>query len=436
MSAHIICDLGFGDAGKGSWTDSMAHKLQSNLVVRYNGGAQAAHTVYLPDGRKHTFNQFGSASFIPDVPTLLSRFMLINPMRLVHEAHDLQLLGVENPYGRIFIDQRALVTTPYQMAANRLREYCRAERHGSCGLGVGETMQDWLDFPDHVLVAADFHQPELLRQKLTWHRQLKVEQLADQLTRLTGVDLPSSIQNAVALLTQDSEAADIDDFLLEIAGSLQILSAEAACQLMNSSHHPIFEGAQGVLLDENFGFHPNTTWSTTTPQNALTLLEEAGFTGEVTRYGILRTYATRHGAGPFPTSDSDLQRQLAEPDNPTNDWQGEFRVGHLDLNLLRYALKVAPVDALLISGLDQTAPLCKVATSYTLEGKPYELQAGEVGDLAHQEQLGEELRRVIPQYTDIPNEAGDYAEWQAAVLRKPLVGVSYGKTYKQKCCYF
>src|SRR6266516_2642538 len=99
----------------------------------------------------------------------------------------------------------------------------------------------------------------------------------------------------------------------------------------------VFEGAQGVLLDEWRGFHPYTTWSTTTFANAETLLAEAGQTA--TRLGVVRCYMTRHGPGPFPTEDPTLE--LPELYNRHGTWQGAFRTGHLDAVALRYAVKVA-----------------------------------------------------------------------------------------------
>ena len=107
----------------------------------------------------------------------------------------------------------------------------------------------------------------------------------------------------------------------------------------------IFEGAQGVLLDEWQGFHPYTTWSTTTLANADRLLEEAGYTGARTRVGITRAYATRHGAGPLVTEEAELTRALPDPSNQFGAWQRGFRVGWLDLVMLQYALEAAgPLD--------------------------------------------------------------------------------------------
>src|SRR5438874_12792721 len=92
--AIILAGLGYGDEGKGIWTDYLARTEQVHTVVRFNGGAQAGHNVVTPDGRHHTFAQLGSGTFVGGVNTHLSRFMLVNPFRLLREADELRTLGV------------------------------------------------------------------------------------------------------------------------------------------------------------------------------------------------------------------------------------------------------------------------------------------------------------------------------------------------------
>src|SRR5215212_9182933 len=154
--AIILSGLGFGDEGKGSWTDFLARTEPVHTVVRFNGGAQAGHNVVTPDRRHHTFAQLGSGSFVRGVNTHLSRFMLVNPLRLLHEADELRALGVPDALSRLTVDRGAPVTTPFQVAANRLRELARGDaRHGSCGMGIGETMADWMELGDRMLMAGD-----------------------------------------------------------------------------------------------------------------------------------------------------------------------------------------------------------------------------------------------------------------------------------------
>ena len=148
---------------------------------------------------------------------------------------------------------------------------------------------------------------------------------------------------------------------------------EAAIKtLLAQSGTIIFEGAQGVLLDENYGFAPYTTWSTTTFSNADTLIQEHAYPGEVIRLGLLRAYGTRHGAGPFPTEDRTLTLTLPDQHNTWNDWQRTFRVGYLDLVATRYAKDVlGKLDYLAITNIDRLTmmPEWKVCNSYSYAGE-------------------------------------------------------------------
>ena len=132
----------------------------------------------------------------------------------------------------------------------------------------------------------------------------------------------------------------------------------------------IFEGAQGILLDEWYGFHPYTTWSTTTFKNAEQLLAEQSYAAEVTRIGVMRAYATRHGPGPFVTEDAQLSLALPDAHNGHNLWQRQFRVGYLDLVATRYALDIAgSVDCLAVTHLDRLSqlPAWNVCDAYSFQ---------------------------------------------------------------------
>ena len=111
--------------------------------MRYNGGPQAAHHVVLADGRSHCFAQLGAGMLQPGTRTLLSPFMLVEPLALLREADRLTRLGVVEPLSRTTLSARSVVVTPFHKLLGRLRELSRgAERHGSCGLGVGQAFLD------------------------------------------------------------------------------------------------------------------------------------------------------------------------------------------------------------------------------------------------------------------------------------------------------
>jgi adenylosuccinate synthase len=355
--AILTVDLGFGDAGKGSIVDFLTRAHVAHTVVRYNGGAQAAHRVVTagPNPCEHVFAQFGSGT-LAGAATHLSRFMLLDPLAMTAEEQHLQALGVADAFARTTIDERALVITPFQRAANRLKELARGHnRHGSCGMGIGETMIDYLEHGQRVLFAGDLRSPDVLRAKLRFLHEINLAKIQSLLP-----DLPDNDEAA----REQSPLRDPDwpDWLIEeyrtFAQQARIVPSAFLHRILQQPGAVIFEGAQGVLLDEWQGFHPYTTWSTTTLENAERLLDEAGYTGDQTRIGITRAYATRHGAGPLVTEDATLTRVLPDASNAFGAWQQGFRVGWLDMVMLKYALEaVGPLDQLAVTCLDRLAEL-------------------------------------------------------------------------------
>ncbi|GGL01316.1 adenylosuccinate synthetase [Nocardia jinanensis] len=395
----IVVDLGFGDAGKGAtvdWLCSPEAGLGVSAVVRFNGGAQAAHNV-VADGRHHTFAQFGSGTFA-GVPTLISQYVLVEPLALAAEAERLARTGVADPLSLLSVDGRALLTTPIHIAANRAREDARgAGRHGSCGRGIGETAAYALghDAPR----VADCRTPAVLRRKLR--------------------ALAAHYRPLLASSTHHREP--IDALLAayrEFGAAVRITGAEELRRAARRGRL-VFEGAQGVLLDEWRGFHPHTTWSTVEPRNARALL--AGIGAHAATLGVTRAYMTRHGAGPFPTEDPDLRNP--EPHNGVGRYQGAFRQGHLDTVLLRYAVAVCGgVDGLVVNHLD--APAERAATAYaTPHGVRTSLEPGSWQDLDHQRALTEYLTAATPLYTELPT---DVAGWLQRHLGIPAVLTASG----------
>ncbi len=457
--AVLIADLSYGDAGKGSIVDYLTRLHQVHTVVRYNGGAQAAHNVVDEDGRHHTFAQFGSGMFTPGVRTHLSRFMLLNPLSMLKEEQHLSSIGITDAFQRTSIDEAALIITPLQQSANRLQELARAtNRHGSCGMGIGETMADFLAYGERVLFARDLPHRTTVRAKLRFLRDRKlgqIEQIRDS--------LPDSEQAAQELKTlHDPDMIDdCADLYHNFAGLVAIVPARSFSQLLAQPGTIIFEGAQGILLDEWFGFHPYTTWSTTTFNNAEQLLAEQSYAAQVTKIGVMRAYATRHGPGPFVTEDAQLSVMLPDMHNENNLWQRQFRVGYLDLVTTRYALDVAgSVDCLAVTNLDRLPhlPTWNICGAYTLHGAPEEtldsyfvmqeraitqIKVHRPADLAHQEQLTQWLGCCRPSYqTAYPGNRSDlktredidaYLALIEQSLQRPIAITSFGPTASNKC---
>jgi adenylosuccinate synthase len=264
-------------------------------------------------------------------------------------------------------------------------------------MGIGETVADALEYSPQVLRAGDLLDVDIIWRKLRFLRELNRAKLAEFQAGLP--DAP-----AVARELESLEDDDWLDWLVEgyheLARCSRIVSGSELRHILARPGNVIFEGAQGVLLDEWYGFHPHTTWSTTTLANAHRLLVEAGYCGTIERIGISRAYATRHGAGPFVSEDAALTRALPDARNGEHPWQQRFRVGWLDLVLLRYALAVAgPLDSLALTCLDRLVDLPEfyLCTAYDCDRARIEhLPPPEYPDLARQARLTSLLERCRP----------------------------------------
>ncbi|MEQ8677815.1 MAG: adenylosuccinate synthetase [Aggregatilineales bacterium] len=454
--AFIVVDLGYGDAGKGTMVDYLTRKHNAHTVIRFNGGAQAAHNVVTTQGQHHTFSQFGSGTFVSGVRTYLSRYMLIEPYALFNEEEHLQQLGITDAFSRLSIDRAAPVTTLYHQAANRLKERARGDnRHGSCGVGIGETVADLLEHGQSVLFAGDLPDKQTTIKKLRFLRNAKWEALREIRHQLKG---DPDAYDDLQIFTDDdliNIAADNYQYLIEL---VTLTDDSNMKNLFEQSGTLIFEGAQGVLLDENYGFAPYTTWSTTTPKNAETLLNETNYSGEITRLGVVRSYMTRHGAGPFVTEDPTLRKRLPELHNATSDWQQSFRVGYFDSVAHRYALNVAKtIDTVAITHVDRLAalPHIQICDSYITPAPQEKIDAyfvladgtrstiisnikvQSMPTFSHQNELARSLIDCKPMYTAIPHgeresDIESTIEYIEQRLNIPVTMTSTGMTAQHK----
>jgi adenylosuccinate synthase len=192
----------------------------------------------------------------------------------------------------------------------------------------------------------------------------------------------------------------------------------------------IFEGAQGVLLDQDSGFHPYTTWSKTTFANVIDLVGNHEFE----RIGVTRTYSTRHGAGPFPVEDPEWATRFPDPTNVPGEWQGNFRVGPLDLVLLSYAAEaVGGLDQIVLTHIDKGAnlPVCRYYERHDpLGGPPISaLTPPKVAnERGYQQRLGELLARVTP----IIKPTSDIVSEVETATGAPVTIVGYGPKAQDK----
>ncbi|WP_430594738.1 adenylosuccinate synthetase [Isoptericola sp. QY 916] len=414
--AIVVVGLGYGDESKGATVDHLAASTPDAVaVVRWSGGGQAAHNVR-HGARHHTFRQFGSGTFL-DVRTVLRAPMLVDPVLLAAEAHALEGQGVHDPLGLVVADARCLVTTPVHAAMNRARELARgAGRHGSTGLGIGETVAYDLAVRARARAGdavGNFTAPAAAPRGsaptlATLRDRRRTVAALDALARYAAPLLESVDDGDVA----HPSVSEMASLLCAIAGDVEITDdIDRRLGDALGAGTVLFEGSQGLLLDEWHGFHPHTTWSTVTPRHLVRELEAAGHRPFV--LGLTRTYSTRHGAGPMPTEDAGLV--LPEPDNREGRYQGGWRTGHLDLPALRYASRVAGrLDGVAVSHLDAIAAAAAAGTPLQVAGswggdrQPLTFAAHP--DLARAERLTAAAASALPDLAPLPDDP-------AAVLR-------------------
>lgn len=432
----ITTDLGYGDAGKGTMVDALVHKQKADLVVRYSGGAQAAHNVVTPDGRHHTFAQFGSGSFRPGTRTYLGPKMLIQPQFMLAEAAALEEVGVSNPLSLMTIDSKASVITPYHQLTNRLKEMARGtSRHGSTGIGIGETRtESELPHIDH-LTAGDLLHPTIVKEKLAAARDRKREEMLPL--------LQANASNAEIVKTWhefDSSDLLVDALTLYelVAGQATISDSSILKETLATGTPVIFEAAQGTLLDEDYGFFPFVTRGKVRTIHAFELLESIGYADTPYVLGITRAYAARHGPGAFPTENAWLRSQIHEQHNDHGRWQGDFRMGHFDAVATRYAIAAnGQVDGLAVTSVDQLSSMDQFyyADAYQdATGEVYdEMHYARPGNLSDLEQRSAWLMQAVsPLYRQSKMSRDSIINTMEYELDRPVVAISEGMTRNEK----
>lgn len=441
-----VLGLGFGDCGKGHFIDALTRRWQAHTVVRFNGGAQAGHNVNEPVrngrlARHHTFSQFGAGTLVPGVRTLLVDPMIVHPTALLMEAEALAQIGVHDALARLTIDGQCRVTTPFHQAAGRLREVLRGSAaHGTCGVGVGETVRHSLEHQGQDLRYVDLSEgtASAARQNLD-----RLQAIRETLLSEFVPQFPNGGSDAASGELHTLQDETLAARWLACAGLLARQcppgSPEVIGRQLRRDGSVLFEGAQGVLLDEWRGFHPHTTWSSIGTAAVNRVAARFGIFAPIEHYGVLRTYLTRHGAGPLPTHDESLSELLPEPHNRDEGWQGQFRRGHPDAVLLRYAIEaVGDLSGLLVSHLDvfQRGLSLKWCSGYRpvplhpqlpqlIERLPF----GADQNLRHQLALTQLLETVGPEYEPAPiTSARGFFDRLASVTPLPVVLHSNGTT--------
>lgn len=306
----IVIGANMGDEGKGLITDYFSQKPNS-IVVCSNGGAQRGHTVVTPDGIRHVFHHFGSGT-LNGASTYLSKEFILNPIIFKQEWDELIKLGF---IPTTYVNQNCMITTPYDMMANQIIEESRGKnKHGSCGLGIYETIKRYKSgVTDINYNIRNYYIEQFDKENIT---------LSDEWLRLFFDN------NIFKHFLEDWNF--MNDHALAISDEY----------FLNEYENVVFEAAQGLLLDQNnIEYFPHLTPSNTGIKNPINIIENIKWNDEISIEAcyVSRTYMTRHGAGRFDTEceKSDINEKIIDLTNVPNPFQDSIRYGMLDLNDLK-----------------------------------------------------------------------------------------------------
>lgn len=317
-NVRVVIGANYGDEGKGLLTDLYCSERPS-LNVRFNGGAQAGHTVVTPGKLRHVFSHFGSGSFA-GARTLLTQDFIVNPILYHSEMTRWRALGQAAPV--IFVSRNARVTTPADMLLNMLAEEAREARgetrHGSVGVGIYETTERDPLFPLHVSDLAD------------------IKRLEERLQDIYAHWLPQRARalNCHELLEKQKYRFNVSRFIADCMTFFAQVQVVDELDTLRAHENLVFEGAQGLGLD--FRADPiHATPTNTGLTNVLRLLGQLQNPKGVPPIEVTyctRAYLTRHGAGPLPNELDCLPFPGVYDDtNKPHPYQGVLRYALLDL---------------------------------------------------------------------------------------------------------
>ena len=308
----VVIGLGFGDEGKGSVVDYLVkqHYLISSqpiIVVRFSGGQQAGHTVFT-NNKNHIFSNFGSGT-LRHAPTYWSKYCTFDPVSFLNEYEDLKSISITP---KIFVDAECPVTTPFEKFLNRTIEN---KKHGTCGLGVGPTFARENLFR---LQVGDLFFPKILKVKI----DLLAKHYAKDYHLEDFIDWEYKVKNFLLSCEQ-------------VISRMELVQQYTFFPKIKEKFTIVFEGSQGLLLDQNIGFFPHVTRSNTGLNNVQKLL---GPQTPLDVYFVTRSYLTRHGNGPMVYENEIKIHDDPYEINVHDSLRGEFRKSILSVDLINYAL--------------------------------------------------------------------------------------------------
>ena len=414
MPTTVLIGAQWGDEGKGKVTDHLSET--ADVVVRYQGGNNAGHTIIV-DGERFALTLIPSGVLYPQVTPVIGNGCVIDPSVLVEEMAELDSRGIDPT--RLRISANAHVIMPYHRKLDAVMErFLGQQQIGTTKRGIGPAYMD--KFSRHGIRVQDLFDPKIFRQKL----EVALKDKNKVLTKVYN-SLPMELEPIV-------------DEYLRHADSLKDYVADTSLLLWEAQQagkNIIFEGAQGTLLDIDHGTYPFVTSSNPTAGGATTG-SGIGPTTINRIIGVAKAYITRVGTGPFPTELHD------ETGSRMVELGGEFgtvtgrrrRCGWLDLVALRYAVRVNGLTELAMTKLDILSHFetLRVGVAYNSLGERFDEFPRQQRILYNCAPVYEELPgwnidiSGVRKFSDLPKEAQHYIEYVEEAIGIPVSMIGVG----------
>lgn len=421
MSTHVVVGLQWGDEGKGKITDVLAEK--SDYVVRYQGGNNAGHTVYVGDD-KFVLHLLPSGVLQCKGKCIIANGVVVNPEAFFNEIEKLEARGLSTDH--VFISRRAHIIMPYHVLLDEYREEFAGKNSqiGTTKRGIGPCYEDKVARVG--IRAIDLLNPEILKEKIKENLIVK-NALFEKLFEKNPLTLEEIYDKYVAYGERLKDR--IIDTELEIN------------EAIDQGKNVLFEGAQALMLDIDFGTYPFVTSSSPTTGGVCV---GAGVppTKLQNLIGVSKAYCTRVGNGPFPTElDNELGEHIRQVGHEFGASTGRpRRTGWLDLVALKHACMINGITHLVITKLDVLSGLgnIKACTGYkTEDGKIINYFTSSTNKLDSYEAIYEEMPgwsediTSAKSFDELPQAAQDYIHFIEKYLGIEVYLVSVGPERSQ-----
>lgn len=420
MSTYVVVGLQYGDEGKGKITDVLSAK--SDFVVRFQGGDNAGHTVYVGE-EKFVLHLLPSGVLQCKGKCVIANGVVVNPKAFIKEIGQLESKGLKTNH--VFISRRAHVIMPYHILLDTYREEEQGGTQiGTTKKGIGPCYEDKIARVGIRMI--DLLNPQVLREKI--EKNLKIKN--------------SLFEKYFGKPTLDVE--EIYQEYLAIGNSLKDRIVDTELELNQAIHdgkNILFEGAQALMLDIDFGTYPFVTSSSPSTGGVCT---GAGVPPTALQHliGVAKAYCTRVGNGPFPTElNDDLGEKIRQTGFEFGATTGRpRRTGWLDLVSLKHACMINGINNLVITKLDVLTGIhpLKIATKYkTEDGKIIDYFTSSTTKLYDYTPIYEELKgwdkdiSHARSYDELPQNAKEYIEFIENYLGIPIYLVSVGPERSQ-----